>query len=209
MIDGAAVRAAEVPVGAFGTRLQATVAVLCGQYHLSQRAVADACGTLLDAPLAASRLAALCRNTAVALEVPVAAVRGTLPTARVVNADETRWPHVGRTAWLWVVASGLATVFTSAASWAVWRPPPFARRSRGSDQRVVHACTHRAVRCERRTHLRVAQGGSRSPGTPTCGADLRIASIALAYGLTLVTGNVRHFNRLPGLTVENWLSATD
>ncbi len=107
---------AEVPVGAFGPRLQATVAVLCGQYHLSQRAVADACGTLLDAPLAASSVAALCRNTAVALEVPVAAVRATLPTARVVNADETRWPHVGRTAWLWVVASGLATVFTIAAS---------------------------------------------------------------------------------------------
>jgi len=116
---GAATRAtlpAVVPGGAFGPRLQATVAVLCGQYHLSQRAVAEACGTLLDAPLAASSVAALCRDTAVALEGPVAAVRATLPATRVVNADETRWPHAGRTAWLWVVVSGLVTVFTIAAS---------------------------------------------------------------------------------------------
>lgn len=35
--------------------------------------------------------------------------------------------------------------------------------------------------------------------------DLRIASIALSRNLTLVTGNVRHFSRVPGLTVENWL----
>jgi tRNA(fMet)-specific endonuclease VapC len=34
--------------------------------------------------------------------------------------------------------------------------------------------------------------------------DLRIASIALSRGLTLVTGNTRHFARVPGLHVENW-----
>ncbi len=38
--------------------------------------------------------------------------------------------------------------------------------------------------------------------------DMRIASIALARDLTLVTGNVRHFGRVPELTVENWLEAT-
>lgn len=42
-------------------------------------------------------------------------------------------------------------------------------------------------------------------GTPIGDADLRIASIALARGLTVVTGNVRHFERVPGLAVENWL----
>ena len=42
-------------------------------------------------------------------------------------------------------------------------------------------------------------------GTPLADADLRIASIALARDLTVITGNVRHFNRVPGLTVENWL----
>jgi tRNA(fMet)-specific endonuclease VapC len=42
-------------------------------------------------------------------------------------------------------------------------------------------------------------------GTPIDEADLRIASIALARQLTVVTGNVRHFGRVPGLVVENWL----
>ena len=37
--------------------------------------------------------------------------------------------------------------------------------------------------------------------------DLRIASIALARELTLVTGNVRHFARIPDLSVEDWLRA--
>ncbi len=42
-------------------------------------------------------------------------------------------------------------------------------------------------------------------GTPLGDADLRIGAIALARGLTVVTGNVRHFRRIPGLPVENWL----
>jgi tRNA(fMet)-specific endonuclease VapC len=42
-------------------------------------------------------------------------------------------------------------------------------------------------------------------GTPIGDADLRIASIALDHGFTVVTGNVRHFEKVPGLIVENWL----
>ena len=36
--------------------------------------------------------------------------------------------------------------------------------------------------------------------------DLRIASIALAHDLTLITGNEKHFARVPELRVENWLA---
>ena len=36
--------------------------------------------------------------------------------------------------------------------------------------------------------------------------DGRIAAIALSRNLTAVTGNVRHFSRVPGLAVENWLA---
>ncbi len=43
-------------------------------------------------------------------------------------------------------------------------------------------------------------------GTPIGQADTQIAAIALANDLTVVTGNVRHFERVPGLTVENWLA---
>lgn len=35
--------------------------------------------------------------------------------------------------------------------------------------------------------------------------DLRIAAIALQHRLTLITGNVRHFQSIPGLKVENWM----
>ena len=36
-------------------------------------------------------------------------------------------------------------------------------------------------------------------------ADLLIASICLAHGALLVTGNRRHFDRIPGLTIEDWI----
>ena len=44
-------------------------------------------------------------------------------------------------------------------------------------------------------------------GTPLAEADLRIGAIALSRSLTVVTGNVRHFERIPDLSVENWLEA--
>jgi tRNA(fMet)-specific endonuclease VapC len=43
-------------------------------------------------------------------------------------------------------------------------------------------------------------------GTPIGEADTRIAAIARANNLTVVTGNIRHFERVEGLPVENWLS---
>lgn len=45
-------------------------------------------------------------------------------------------------------------------------------------------------------------------GTPLAEPDLRIASIALSRGLILVTRNVRHFQRVAELTVENWIDET-
>ena len=43
-------------------------------------------------------------------------------------------------------------------------------------------------------------------GTPLAHADLQIASIALSMDMTLITGNLRHFQRIPQLAVENWLN---
>jgi tRNA(fMet)-specific endonuclease VapC len=44
-------------------------------------------------------------------------------------------------------------------------------------------------------------------GRPTPEIDLLIASTALVHGLTLVTHNVSDFAHLPGLGIEDWLSA--
>ncbi len=35
--------------------------------------------------------------------------------------------------------------------------------------------------------------------------DLQVASIAIANGLILITGNVKHFKRITQLHVENWM----
>lgn len=42
-------------------------------------------------------------------------------------------------------------------------------------------------------------------GRPRFEPDLQIAAIALRHRLAVVTGNVRHFEGIPGLRVENWL----
>ncbi len=46
-------------------------------------------------------------------------------------------------------------------------------------------------------------------GTPIGLNDLHIAAHARSEGLTLVTNNLREFERVPGLISENWLTATD
>lgn len=43
-------------------------------------------------------------------------------------------------------------------------------------------------------------------GTPIGANDLWIAAQALRHGATVVTDNLREFERVPGLAVENWLA---
>lgn len=47
----------------------------------------------------------------------------------------------------------------------------------------------------------------RVAGTPIGSNDLWIAAHALAEGATLVTNNLREFQRVEGLVLENWASA--
>jgi predicted nucleic acid-binding protein len=42
-------------------------------------------------------------------------------------------------------------------------------------------------------------------GTRLADPDLRIAAIVVSRGATLVTGNMKHFAKVPDLKVENWL----
>jgi tRNA(fMet)-specific endonuclease VapC len=44
-------------------------------------------------------------------------------------------------------------------------------------------------------------------GTTVSEPDLRIAAITLSRGATLATGNTRHFEKIPGLAVEDWLGS--
>lgn len=44
-----------------------------------------------------------------------------------------------------------------------------------------------------------------SDGLMIADADLFIAAVALSRGATLVTGNRRHYERIRGLSIEDWL----
>jgi tRNA(fMet)-specific endonuclease VapC len=48
-----------------------------------------------------------------------------------------------------------------------------------------------------------------SAGTRLADPDLRIAAIVVTHHATLVSGNVRHFTRVPGLVVEDWVRGPD
>jgi tRNA(fMet)-specific endonuclease VapC len=45
----------------------------------------------------------------------------------------------------------------------------------------------------------------RRAGRPIGDVDLFIAGVAVRHGLTVVTNNTSHFERLPELPLENWL----
>lgn len=62
----------------------------------------------------------------------------------------------------------------------------------GFDAKAAYVCGSLRARMERE-------------GTPLALADLQIAAIAIANDLTLISGNLRHFERIRELKVENWL----
>ena len=47
--------------------------------------------------------------------------------------------------------------------------------------------------------------GSKQLGRPICPADEMIAGHAVSMRATLVTNNLKHFDRVPGLMTEGWL----
>jgi len=106
----------DVPAGAFGPRLTATVAVLSGRYRLSRREVAAVCADLLGVELAAGSVDALCQQAAAALLEPMAQLEAALPHAARVHADETGWRQAGKGRWLWAVVAPACTVFRIAPS---------------------------------------------------------------------------------------------
>ncbi len=106
----------EVPLTAFGPRLQAVVALLSGRYRLSRREVAALCGDLLGVGLCVGSVQHLCAATAAALREPVAIVEAAVRSVPMAHADETSWAEAGQRRWLWLVVTAVATVFTVAAS---------------------------------------------------------------------------------------------
>jgi tRNA(fMet)-specific endonuclease VapC len=53
----------------------------------------------------------------------------------------------------------------------------------------------------------MARASLAGQGTPIGPYDILLAGVALSRGLTVVTGNVKEFRRIPGLVVEDWSEA--
>ena len=64
--------------------------------------------------------------------------------------------------------------------------------------RVLELCTYSAQ------FFGILKANLTQSGQPLPDADLLIASIAKANRANIVTGNTRHFERIPGLKLENW-----
>jgi tRNA(fMet)-specific endonuclease VapC len=47
----------------------------------------------------------------------------------------------------------------------------------------------------------------RQQGVEVPSVDLLIASVALVYDLTLVTHNTVHFEKIPGIRLDDWLTS--
>ncbi len=111
---GAATRAElpeGVPQGGFGPRLQATVALLSGRYHLSKRDTHGLMNDFFAVDLSLGSVPTLEQRTSEAIAQPVEAARSYVQAQGAVHQDETGWKEGIKKAWLWVAATPLVTVF--------------------------------------------------------------------------------------------------
>ncbi len=101
-----------VPAGAFGPRLEATIAVLTGVYRLSKRQAESILSDLFGVSIC---LGSICRceaRVSDALAEPVEEARAYVQSAEVINADETGWREGNKKKrWLWVAVADMVTVF--------------------------------------------------------------------------------------------------
>jgi transposase len=100
-----------VPQGGFGPRLQASVALLSGRYHLSKREVSGLMDDFFQADLGLGSVPTLEQRTSEAIAKPVEEARTYVREQKVVSQDETGWKEGNQKAWLWVAATPLVTVF--------------------------------------------------------------------------------------------------
>lgn len=101
----------DMPTGAFGPRVQATVGYLTGRLGVSQRDTAEALAALCGVEVSLGSIPALEQAVSAALAGPVAEAEAYVQQQSVANVDETGWRQGAARAWLWVGATGLVTVF--------------------------------------------------------------------------------------------------
>ncbi len=87
-----------------------------------------------------------------------------------------------------------------------YRSPDTARHLENIESRILPAVTVLPFDVAIARRYGAISAALQRKGQPLADADLAIAATALHHGLALVTGNVRHYRRIPGVHIERILS---
>ncbi len=102
---------ADVPRGAFGPRLVATVALLTGLYRLSKRNTQRILGELFGVTISTGAVSNCERRVGDALKAPHEELHSFVQARDVLHADETSWQQQHKTHWLWVACTCTVSFF--------------------------------------------------------------------------------------------------
>ena len=107
---------ADVPLGGFGPRLQATIAYFTGTLWLSRRAAEQSVGDLYGVPISLGSVSATEAVVSAVIATPVDDAHDAACAQPVAGIDETGWRHHHGKAWLWAFCTAVATVFMVATN---------------------------------------------------------------------------------------------
>jgi transposase len=111
-----ALRPPDVPPGAFGPRTAAAIAVLRGDYHLSDRLLPRLLQEFFGMPIALGSVVGLQQVASTALEEVYETIHTAVQQQDRCNVDETGWKEAGKRRWLWTMVTAIATFFVVASS---------------------------------------------------------------------------------------------
>lgn len=97
--------------GAFGPRMQATIATLAGVYRLSREQARQLVVEIFRAQASKGAIDKVIMRASAVLADPWAELADAIRQAQVVHADETSWRVGSAKAWLWVAASALIACY--------------------------------------------------------------------------------------------------
>jgi transposase len=121
--------------GHFGPRLEATLALLAGQYRLGLRPVVALAADLWGLGISPGMVSKLRSHTAEALLLPWVDVAAYVRTQNV-NIDETTWREDKKPAYVWAVVTPLAALYCIAKE----RTARFAQKLLGNPYEGVATC---------------------------------------------------------------------
>jgi transposase len=111
-----ALRPADVPPGAFGPRTAGAIAVLHGDYHLSDRLVPRLLHEFFGMPICLGSVVSLQQEGSEALAPVYEEICSAVQQQDRCHIDETSWKEGGKGRWLWTMVTAIATLFVVASS---------------------------------------------------------------------------------------------